>query len=146
MLCSGGFLFSRFVAFAAALFLMVSSAHARRVALVIGQNAYSALVPLANPRGDARRMAKLLKDHGFEVIACDGKTPGCFDLDRKGFLEALARLEAAGKGRRPGAGILRRPWPGFRARQHPGSHGCRCGLHKRRRHSGGAGRADHGGD
>ena len=27
-------------------------------------------------------MAELLAKHGFEVIACDGKTPGCFDLDR----------------------------------------------------------------
>src|SRR5262249_4634940 len=40
----------------------------------------------------------LLAKHGFEVIACDGKTPGCHDLDRKGFLDALMRFEQQATG------------------------------------------------
>jgi uncharacterized caspase-like protein len=79
---------------------MQSVAYARRVALVIGQNAYTGgasaavgLPTLTNPEGDAARMAKLLEQHGFEVIACDGKTPGCFNLDRNRILDALAKLE-----------------------------------------------------
>jgi hypothetical protein len=73
--------------------LAVQQADARRVALVIGQNAYPGgasatvgLPELGNPVRDATRMAKLLKDHGFEVIACDGNTPGCFNLNRVQFL------------------------------------------------------------
>jgi hypothetical protein len=85
--------------------LTQTAAQARRVALVIGQNAYTGgtsatvgLPTLTNPAGDAARMAKLLEQYGFEVIACDGKTPGCFDLDRARFLGALKRLEQRAAG------------------------------------------------
>ena len=97
-----------------------SAAQARRVALVIGQNAYpggaSATVGLSaldNPARDAGRMAKLLEKHGFEVIACDGKAPGCFDLDRVRFLGALKTTGATrgGCGSRPR--VLRWPRPGI---------------------------------
>jgi uncharacterized caspase-like protein len=98
-------MFARVVAFVAAFFLMVTTAEARRVALVIGQNAYPGggsatvgLPPLENPKLDAARMAALLARYGFEVIACDGKTPGCFDLDRKALLDALNRLEQRASG------------------------------------------------
>src|SRR5262249_52841477 len=30
---------------------------------------------------------------GFEVISCDGKTPGCLNVDRSRFLEVLKQLE-----------------------------------------------------
>lgn len=39
-----------------------------RVALVIGQSAYRAVTPLPNPANDAKAMAKLLGDAGFDVI------------------------------------------------------------------------------
>jgi len=72
----------------------------RRVALVIGQSAYpgrsSAIIGLPaldNPARDAHRMAELLGRHGFEVISCDGDTPGCYDLDRARLLKALIQLE-----------------------------------------------------
>lgn len=68
----------------AALLIMVAPAQAKRVALVIGQNGYKSLSKLANPQIDARRMATLLKINGFEVIACDGKIPGCFDQGATG--------------------------------------------------------------
>ncbi|MBV1694985.1 MAG: caspase family protein, partial [Hyphomicrobiales bacterium] len=71
---------------------------ARRVALVIGQNAYSGLKPLDNPRRDARQVAALLARHGFEVLSCKDNEPGCYDLDRTALLGALRRLEAAAKG------------------------------------------------
>src|SRR6266480_5839254 len=38
-----------------------------RVALVIGQSNYRAVVPLPNPANDAKAMAQLLGDAGFEV-------------------------------------------------------------------------------
>jgi hypothetical protein len=43
---------------------------------------------LDNPVLDARRMAELLGKHGFEVISCDGKGRGCFDLDRSRHVDA----------------------------------------------------------
>jgi hypothetical protein len=47
---------------------MATAAHAeRRIALVIGNSAYSAVSPLANPKNDAELMAKTLKSVGFEV-------------------------------------------------------------------------------
>src|SRR6185503_251082 len=74
-------------------------------ALVIGQNTYLGgdaatigLAPLDNPAPDARRLAALLARHGFEVIACDGKTPGCLNLNRQQFLDALGKLEQRATG------------------------------------------------
>lgn len=40
-----------------------------RVALVIGQSAYRAVTPLPNPANDAKAMAQLLGEAGFEVMA-----------------------------------------------------------------------------
>jgi uncharacterized caspase-like protein len=40
----------------------------RRVALVIGNGAYTKMPALPNPRSDAEAMASLLKQNGFEVI------------------------------------------------------------------------------
>jgi hypothetical protein len=98
-------MFPRILAFVGALILIAAPAQARRVALVIGQNAYpgsaSATVGLAtlhNPVRDANRMAELLGKHGFEVISCEGKTPGCVDLDRTRLLEALNKLEQRAMG------------------------------------------------
>ena len=89
----------RMLAALAALMVVAATAEARRVALVIGQNAYTdsssataRLPPLDNPVRDARRMAELLAKHGFEVIACDGTAPGCFDLNSARFQSALAQL------------------------------------------------------
>jgi Caspase domain len=39
-----------------------------RVALVIGQSAYRAVVPLPNPANDVKAMAQLLGEAGFEVV------------------------------------------------------------------------------
>jgi Caspase domain len=83
--------------------LPATPADARRVALVIGQNAYTGIGALANPGVDARRMAALLAKHGFEVLSCGGSAsagqpPGCFDLDRTRFLAALTQLEQRAAG------------------------------------------------
>ncbi|MEO1610539.1 MAG: caspase family protein [Pseudomonadota bacterium] len=67
----------------------------KRVALIIGQNNYSALSKLSNPGRDAERMASILANNGFKVISCDGKRPGCFDQTRGGLLKALSKLEIA---------------------------------------------------
>src|SRR5262252_4340545 len=100
----GNSMLVRMLAALAALIAMAVSADAKRVALVIGQNAYPGgssatvgLPPLDNPVPDARGMAKLLSTHGFEVIACGGSGnadgAGCVDLDRARFLKALDDLE-----------------------------------------------------
>ena len=62
----------------------------KRVALVIGIEAYTVLKPLGNPRRDAKAMAELLKQHGYDV---DHHA----DLNRVGFERALAafRTKAA---------------------------------------------------
>src|SRR5258708_12250138 len=39
-----------------------------RVALVIGQSNYRAVTPLPNPANDAKAVAQLLADSGFEVL------------------------------------------------------------------------------
>src|SRR5262245_48109212 len=70
----------------------------RRVALVIGNDTYQVLTPLSNPRLDAGRLAATLAGNGFEVISCDGKRPGCFDLTRAQMLDALDALERTANG------------------------------------------------
>ena len=70
----------------------------KRVALVIGNNAYKALHSLANPGLDAQRLAGLLTERGFDVLSCDGKRPGCFDLTREGLTAAIALLAEKSKG------------------------------------------------
>jgi uncharacterized caspase-like protein len=47
--------------------LAISQAAENRVALVIGQSTYRAVVPLANPANDAKMMTELLGSAGFEV-------------------------------------------------------------------------------
>ena len=48
----------------------LASAHAQnRVALVIGQSAYRAVTPLPNPANDAKAIAQMLGDAGFDVTA-----------------------------------------------------------------------------
>jgi len=66
-------MFARVVAFVATFFLMVTAAEARRVALVIGQNAYPGgasatigLPPLDNLKLDAARMADLLWERALQ--------------------------------------------------------------------------------
>ena len=59
--------------------ITASAAHAeRRVALVIGNAAYSNAASLRNPRNDANDMAETLKKLGYEVQLG-------LDLDQKGF-------------------------------------------------------------
>ncbi len=68
---------------------------ARRVALVVGNNAYRNVAALAKAVNDARAVAKTLKEVGFEVIERE-------NLDRRGMNQALSefvdRLSAGGVG------------------------------------------------
>jgi uncharacterized caspase-like protein len=68
-----------------------------RVALVIGNGAYLNAEPLKNPVNDARAMAKVLRDAGFEVIQRENVT-------RRMFVEALH--EFAGKVPPGGVGLF----------------------------------------
>jgi hypothetical protein len=67
-----GFIMLRLAVAVAVAIALPAPAEARRVALVIGQNAYThaTLPALANPRNDARRIAELLGKNGFELISC----------------------------------------------------------------------------
>ena len=96
---------ARLISVVTVLCMLSGTAEARRVALVIGQDAYPGgksatigLSPLANSGQDARSIAALLEKHGFEVISCDGKEPGCFDLKREQLIDALNKLEAQAQG------------------------------------------------
>jgi tetratricopeptide (TPR) repeat protein len=98
-------MFVRMLAACAALFWGLASAQAGRVALVIGQNAYpggspeaTGLPTLANPVPDAKGVVELFAGAGFEVLSCDGKQPGCFDLNREGLLKALDQLKVRAAG------------------------------------------------
>lgn len=80
-------------------------AEARRVALIVAQNAYPGggaatvgLAPLHNPAADARLVSALLARHGFELIACEGRSRGCDDLDKAALLAALAAFEQRADG------------------------------------------------
>lgn len=60
---------------AAAVLFSCSAAFAEsRVALVIGQSAYKAVTPLPNPANDAKAMAAMLTDAGFEVQSASDLT------------------------------------------------------------------------
>jgi len=55
---------------ATAIMFAAGAAHAEnRIALVIGQSAYRAVTPLPNPANDARAIAKLLGEAGFDVMS-----------------------------------------------------------------------------
>ncbi len=56
-----------------------------RVALVVGNSHYKFVPSLANPAGDARLMAKTLKDLGFTLIGDDAQ----LDLDKAALDEAI---------------------------------------------------------
>src|SRR5262245_16616561 len=85
----------------AALLVIAGAAEAqaqKRVALVIGNDAYQSLSRLNNPALDADRLAVLLEANGFEVLKCDGQRPGCFDLTREALQDALDTLQDKAKG------------------------------------------------
>lgn len=60
-------------------------AEQRRIALVVGNSAYTATTPLPNPANDAAAFAAFLTVHGFEVEQL-------INVDRAAFAEALARF------------------------------------------------------
>lgn len=59
----------------------------RRVALIMGNAAYKAVSPLANPINDADAVARALQEAGFETVYIH------HDLDRAGMLQALHSFE-----------------------------------------------------
>lgn len=66
----------------------VSAEPGRRVALVIGNNAYAGTKPLANPVNDATAIAEKLKLLDFEVILAT-------DIDRVGTIAAIGQFSRA---------------------------------------------------
>ncbi len=68
------------------------SAHARRVALVIGNSAYQHVAELKNPRNDARDIAKTLKSIGFDDVELKE------DLDYRALRMALRQFVQSSQG------------------------------------------------
>jgi uncharacterized caspase-like protein len=69
-------------------FAVLPAAAAKRVALVIGNGAYTEAGTLANPVNDAADMAKALTQSGFDTVLG-------LDLDRRGFDEKLRAFSRA---------------------------------------------------
>ena len=71
-------------------------AHAEsRVALVVGNTAYSNAPRLANPTNDAHDMTAALKAAGFDVIEAIDAGKGKFDAALRGFAEKLNAADVA---------------------------------------------------
>src|SRR5262245_51570593 len=83
-------LLARAVATGAARLLALSVTPAlaeQRVALVVGNSAYQSVPRLPNPSGDARAMAKLFKDAGFDSVDL------VYDAGNLDFKRAIRRFE-----------------------------------------------------
>jgi len=65
-----------------------------RMALVIGQSAYRAVTPLPNPANDAKAMAQLLGDAGFEVTTAPDLSQNAL---RQAVSDFAAQVAAKGK-------------------------------------------------
>ncbi len=87
------------LAAAAALFLATAAvARAQElsgVALVVGQSKYEHLSPLPNPAADARAMAKLLTDLGFDTRTVTDRDAARLSRDLERFAEDAAEADVA---------------------------------------------------
>ncbi len=79
----------------------------QRVALVIGNSAYTRISKLRNPVNDARAMTRVLQQSGFQVTTL-------IDADRRGMLRAIERFGK--KLRNGGAGLFYYAGHGVQAR------------------------------
>jgi uncharacterized caspase-like protein len=78
---------------AAALVLIQPAAAQKRVALIVGNSAYTHAGPLANPANDAADMAAALKEVGIEVLLGLDLDKRAFDLKVREFARALTRAD-----------------------------------------------------
>ena len=77
------------------LLLAVPATAQKRVALVMGNSAYSHAGVLTNPANDANDVAVALKDMGFEVIVGLDFDKRSFDLKVRDFSRVLAEADTA---------------------------------------------------
>jgi hypothetical protein len=84
----------RYLAAAAVALLACPAAAQKRVALVIGNSAYTHAVALANPANDARDMAGVLSSLGFETILGLDLDKRAFDAKIRDFSRALVQADA----------------------------------------------------
>ena len=114
----------------------------KRVAFVVGNSAYKNVAPLPNPALDAKSMAKVLRNVGFDVV--EGT-----NLTRDKMTERLLEFGKKARGRRCRAVLLCRPWHRGERHQLPAAGRCRHQIrdgrqarqrHQCRPHAG----ADHG--
>ena len=81
------------VAITAPLTAGTSATAAERLALVIGQSSYRAVAPLPNPANDAKAMAQMLSDAGFDVSTASDLTQ--YDL-RQSVSEFTSKIQSKG--------------------------------------------------
>ncbi len=74
---------------------LTSAMASTRVALVVGNSAYKATTPLANPVHDARDVAEALKQAGFTVIMAVDADKAKFDGALRAFADQLSNAEVA---------------------------------------------------
>src|SRR5258708_3041868 len=80
------------LAFGIVLLLLTDSAHAQRIALVIGNAAYRHVPALGNPRNDAADIAVALGRLGFAVSTVEN---GAYDTMRRALIEFGRRAAGA---------------------------------------------------
>jgi len=68
----------------------VTYAHARRLALVVGNDSYQSATPLQNARSDARAVARTLERAGFAVTLKEDLTLKALKEALRGFKEQLS--------------------------------------------------------
>jgi uncharacterized caspase-like protein len=68
----------------------VTCAHARRLALVVGNDSYQSATPLQNARSDARAVARTLERAGFAVTLKEDLTLKALKEALRGFKEQLS--------------------------------------------------------
>ncbi|TIM33908.1 MAG: caspase family protein [Mesorhizobium sp.] len=73
----------------------LSAAEGKRLALVVGNSAYTATTPLANAAADARAFAAFLKENGFEVDSLINVDRWPRDAAERREFSARARCRAA---------------------------------------------------
>jgi uncharacterized caspase-like protein len=94
--CGAAYLGLLLIAFVSAQTLPIQRAHAQdRVALVIGNGAYSGITKLANPANDATDMAAALRDLKFKVILATDASKAVFDQKLQEFSGALRSARIA---------------------------------------------------
>ncbi|MER8845895.1 caspase family protein [Mesorhizobium australicum] len=119
------------VCVAASMLRPVEAKDLKGVALIVGQSRYEHLAALPNPANDARDMAKMLTDLGFDARNVTDRDASKLKRDLERFVEDAEGADVAlvyysGHGSKPAARIIwSRSMPMLRRSRMPIRHWCR---------------------